>query len=47
MTIFVEVLKRNYITNKITLAKIDSLLNDEKITQEEYDFIRELDFEEE
>lgn len=39
MSIFVEVLKRSYLLNKITIAKLDTLLQDGRITRIEYDFI--------
>jgi hypothetical protein len=39
MTIFIEVLKRRYAENKIAIEKLNTLLNSNKITQEEYDYI--------
>lgn len=39
MSILVESLKRLYSQDKVTLAKLDSMLTDGKITQEEYDYI--------
>lgn len=39
MSIFVETLKRAYINNLITLVKLDSLKTNNKIIQEEYDYI--------
>lgn len=39
MSPFVESLKRLYQTNKITIEKLNSLLNEEKISQVEYDYI--------
>ena len=39
MTIFVESLKRLYKNDNSLLGKIKELLNNEKITQDEYDYI--------
>jgi hypothetical protein len=39
MSVFVEVLKRNYLSEKITLEKLDTLLLEGKLTQSEYDYI--------
>ena len=39
MTIFVESLKRLYKNDYSLLEKIKELLNNEKITQDEYDYI--------
>ena len=39
MSTFVESLKRLYIAGRITVEKLDGLLTDGKITQEEYDYI--------
>lgn len=39
MSKFVESLKRNYNKGFITMAYLDSLLVNNKITQEEYDYI--------
>lgn len=39
MTIFVESLKRLYKNDNFLLGKIKELLNNEKITQDEYDYI--------
>lgn len=39
MSTFVESLKRLYEAGRIILAKIDTLLTETKLTQEEYDYI--------
>ena len=39
MSVFIESLKRLYRTEKITLVKLDSLKAEEKISQDEYDYI--------
>lgn len=39
MTILIESLRRLYVNKKITLEKIYSLLQDKKITQEQYNYI--------
>ena len=39
MTIFVESLKRLHKNDNSLLGKIKELLNNEKITQDEYDYI--------
>lgn len=39
MTIFAESLKRLYKEDKVTLSKIKALLNENKITQDEYEYI--------
>ena len=39
MTVFVESLKRLYKKDKSLLVKIKELLKNEKITQDEYDYI--------
>lgn len=39
MTVFVESLKRLYKDKKITLEKLESLLNENKISRKEYDYI--------
>ena len=39
MTIFVESLKRLYKNDNSLLEKLKELLNNEKITQDEYDYI--------
>lgn len=39
MTVLVESLKRLYTDNKITLEKIQSLLKENKINKEQYDYI--------
>ena len=39
MTVLVESLKRLYTDNKITLEKIQSLLKEDKINKEQYDYI--------
>ncbi len=39
MTIFVQSLSRLYKLEKISLDKVKELLNNKKITQEEYDYI--------
>jgi len=39
MSILVESLKRLYGADRITLARLDGILADGKITQEEYDYI--------
>lgn len=39
MTVFVESLKRLYQKDSSLLTKIKELLNNEKITQDEYDYI--------
>lgn len=42
MSIFVEVLKRNYLNAALTIEKLDELLAAQKITQTEYDYITEV-----
>ena len=39
MRLFVESLKRLYAENKVSLAKLEALKEEEKITQEELDYI--------
>jgi hypothetical protein len=39
MSLFIEVLRRNYRAGKIEKAKLESLISDGKITQEEFDHI--------
>ncbi|MEE1445851.1 hypothetical protein [Faecalibacillus intestinalis] len=39
MTIFVQSLSRLYKIDKISLDKLNELLENKKITQEEYDYI--------
>ena len=39
MTVFVESLKMLYKDKKITLEKLESLLNENKISRKEYDYI--------
>lgn len=39
MSVFVESLKRLYKKGRITVAKLQELLNDGKISQEEYNYI--------
>jgi hypothetical protein len=39
MSVFIEVLKRNYAESKITIDKLNELLSNQKITQEEYNYI--------
>lgn len=39
MTQFVESLHRLYLAGRITFAKLDSLLANKKINQQEYDYI--------
>lgn len=39
MSPFVETLKRNYEAERIPLSRIDQLLADTKINQEEYNYI--------
>jgi len=39
MSTFVESLKRLYLAGKITGTKIDELLTEGKLTQEEHDYI--------
>lgn len=41
MSLFVEILKRNYLTKTIVIEKLDILLSENKITQEEYNYITE------
>ena len=39
MTIIVESIKRLYRDGKVTIEKIDQLLNEKKINKEEYNYI--------
>lgn len=41
MSAFVESLKRLYKAGRVTMAKLNSLLAEGKITKEEYDYIIE------
>ena len=39
MSVFIESLKRLYKAGKVTVEKLDTLKTEEKISQEEYDYI--------
>lgn len=39
MSLFIEMLRRNYLAQKITLAKIEELVYNERITREEKNYI--------
>lgn len=39
MSVLVESLKRLYAQGKVAITKLDTLLSEGKITQEEYDYI--------
>ena len=39
MTIFIESLKRLYMMEKVNVEKLETLKGNNKITQEEYDYI--------